>query len=268
MGGDCVFFHSTDGLRVEDLCVFSHTAEPGFLLDFSSHSGDFPDLFCYVKFGEAVLRFGGAPLVTNLRTICFPQSTDYSLFFPQKTSCLLVSFRLFFHDNRWRPPHELSIAAPLEQEFSRLEQLVPQAGVSGDLRRKAAFFDLLAACMPEFAQQSPGSLAKIIPGVSALEAQFLQNNTISQYAALCGLRESRFRLLFSEYFGMSPVEYRNTLRMRYAHDLMNQLHCSVADAAQAAGFTSTSYFCRLHRKMFGTSPAGMEDPHGEMDKMV
>ena len=49
---------------------------------------------------------------------------------------------------------------------------------------------------------------------------------------------------------------------------MSHFNCSVADAAHAAGFASTSYFCRLHRKMFGVSPAGMEEEDDQMDKMV
>ncbi len=263
-----MIFDTADGLRVEDLCVYCAMAEPGHIIDLQNHAGGSADVLCYIKSGAATLRFDGAPLLTLEHTAYFPCGAGYSLFFPETASFTLLSFRLFRLDERIVPPRELTFSIPLEREFRRLEETAAYAGPLGDLRRKAAFFDILAKCAPEIPEQLSSGHARIARGVAALEAQFLANNAISEYAALCGLRENRFRLLFAERFGISPVEYRNTLRMRYAHALMKNFHCSVAEAARAAGFTSTSYFCRLHRKMFGSSPAGREENDGKMDEMA
>ncbi len=262
-----VFLDSADGLRVEDLCVYSSTAEPGHIIDLQNHTGDSADIICCIKSGAATLRFDGAPLLPVEHTVLFPHKPEYSLIFTKKSAFILLSFRLFRMEERIVPPRELSLTAPLRQEFERLEETVACAGASGSLQRKAAFFAILAKCTAQLSALFSPGFGRIAPGVDALEAQYLANTPISEYAALCGLRENRFRLLFTEHYGMSPVEYRNTLRMRYAHALMNQFHCSVAEAAHAAGFASTSYFCRLHRKMFGVSPAGMEESDGKMDEM-
>ena len=73
-----------------------------------------------------------------------------------------------------------------------MESVVAHAGVLGDLRRKAVFFNLLAKCAPELSEQFSPGFSRISHGVAAIEAQFLTNTAISEYAALCGLRGKSF----------------------------------------------------------------------------
>lgn len=263
-----MFFESAEGLRAEDICVYRAVVPSGHRIDFQQHTGDPACLLFFCNNGAAALCFDGAPLFDIQNAVYFPGRPEYSLAFSKDADCILVSFRLFRFGERLTPPHELALAVPLAGEFERLGETASCAGATGDLYRKEALFAILAKAAPEFAGRFSPGLSRIAHGVAALEAQFLENTAIAEYAALCNLRENRFRMLFTEHFGMSPVEYRNTLRMRYAHALMDRFHCTVAEAARASGFASTSYFCRLHRKMFGASPAGMEDDDGKMDDMV
>ena len=263
-----MFFESAEGLHAEDICVYCAGVPSGHSIHFQLHTGDPDCLLFYLKNGAATLRFDGAPLFDIQNAVCFPGRSEYSLEFSKGSECILVSFRLFRFNEYLVPARELALNVPLAGEFELMEQTAAYAGVNGDIRRKEALFAILAKAAPEFTERFSPGLSRIARGVAALEAQFLENAAIAKYAALCNLRENRFRMLFTEHFGMSPVEYRNTLRMRYAHALMDHFHCTVAEAARAAGFASTSYFCRLHRKMFGTSPAGTEDEDGKMGEMV
>lgn len=263
-----MFFESAEGLRAEDICVYCTSMQSGRHIDFQQHTGDLDCILFYIKNGAATLCFDGTPLFDIQNAVYFPGRSEYSLTFSKNSECVLVAFRLFRFGERLTPPQELALAVPLDAEFERLGATAAYAGANGDIRRKEALFAILAKTAVEFAGQFSSGLSRIARGVAALEAQFLENSAIAEYAALCNLRENRFRLLFTEHFGMSPVEYRNTLRMRYAHALMDRFHCTVAEAARASGFASTSYFCRLHRKMFGASPAGMEDDDDKMDEMV
>ena len=91
----------------------------------------------------------------------------------------------------------------------------------------------------------------------------MENRPLASYAALCGIAEAYFRSLFTAHYGVSPVEYRNRLRISYARALMDHCGLTIADAARAAGFSSASYFCRLYKKTTGMSP-GEERRDGEM----
>lgn len=256
-----------DAYRFEDMLVYAAEAAPGQLFELRQDAADGDDLLFALEYGAASLRFGGSPVLDVQGTLLIPHGADYSLFFSEAASFVLVSFRLSRNGERVRVPRELPLKAPLTEEFREIKESVGMTGVCGEARRQALLYRVLQKILPQLEAELSPDLSRIAPGVLALEEQFLNNTPVSAYAALCGLRENRFRLLFTERFGMSPVEYRNTLRMRYAHALMDRLHCTVAEAARAAGFASTSYFCRLHRKMFGVSPAGMEEHDGQMDEM-
>ena len=59
----------------------------------------------------------------------------------------------------------------------------------------------------------------------------------------------RFRLLFNQYTGgISPVQYRNALRMEQALRLIRTEEVTVEQAAREAGFHDMSHFYRLYKK--------------------
>ncbi len=263
-----MFLETVEGLRAENVCVYRADVPSGYLFELQQSSPDAADLLFYLKEGAVMLQEDGVPLMPLDKTAYIPCGGRYSLHFSRQSAFVLASFRLFKMNERISLPHPLSFKAAADASFVRLEAAASIAGAAGDLRRKAALLEVFSELQPEFAAYDLSKYVRIAQGVAALEEQFLNNVPISTYAALCDLRENRFRLLFTEHFGVSPVEYRNGLRMRYARALMDELHCSVAEAARAAGFANTSYFCRLYRKMFGTSPTGTEDQDGTMDKTV
>ena len=53
-----MFLESTNGLHVEDLCVYNSAARPDHILDLRTHSSDAADLICHIKYGSAVLQYG------------------------------------------------------------------------------------------------------------------------------------------------------------------------------------------------------------------
>ena len=263
-----MFLESADDVRVEQICVYRAAVPAGHIFHFSQNAAEPADLLFCLKQGAAALCYEGTPLLAVEKAVCFPRESAYSLAVSRDSEILLVSFQLRQGERCLSLPGEVPLSAVPEDLFRFMEETAAEAGTGGDLRRRAALLSILADFLPELNGRVSPRYARIAPGVAALETQFLENAAIASYAGLCGLRENRFRLLFSEQFGVSPVEYRNLLRMRYARELMDRLGCSVQDAAHAAGFSSVSYFCRMHRKMFGTSPNGTEDQDDTMDETL
>lgn len=81
-----------------------------------------------------------------------------------------------------------------------------------------------------------------------------KNEKISYYSNMCGMCEVNFRRLFVEYTGKSPIEYRNDLRLKKAKELLQSGEYNVSESAEAVGFSNLSFFTRLYKKKFGTSP--------------
>ena len=84
---------------------------------------------------------------------------------------------------------------------------------------------------------------------------YAEGQPVSEYAAMACVSESHFRKLFLSATGMSPIEYRNAVRLRVARDLISEGY-TVTEAAESVGFNSTSFYCRLVKKEKGkhTSP--------------
>ena len=74
------------------------------------------------------------------------------------------------------------------------------------------------------------------------------------FAKACNISESGFRQMFFKQYGISPLQYRNRLRINRARELLEYDNCTVAEAAYASGFENLGYFCRSYKKHMGETP--------------
>ena len=94
----------------------------------------------------------------------------------------------------------------------------------------------------------------ILPGALMLQQTYLENFPISKYAEACNISLTSFRSLFTQKYGMSPLQYRNHLRISRAVAMLQEGSCTVAEAAYASGFDNIGYFCRYYKKITGETP--------------
>ncbi len=100
----------------------------------------------------------------------------------------------------------------------------------------------------------PPKYKKLQPALSEVGERPYENQTVSYYAELCGMSEANFRRLFREYTGMSPIEYRNDIRLTHAKNKLQSGEYNVSETAYETGFTNLSFFIRLYKKKYGYTP--------------
>lgn len=100
----------------------------------------------------------------------------------------------------------------------------------------------------------PKKYRKLQPALSEILEFWYENRKISYYAKLCNISEAHFRKLFREYIGMSPVDYRNDIRLSNARNKLQSGEFSVSEAAYESGFSNLSFFTRLYKKKYGHTP--------------
>ena len=61
--------------------------------------------------------------------------------------------------------------------------------------------------------------------------------------------------LFQRHFGVSPLEYRNKLRMEAAGRLVAHSTLPMKEIAERLGYRSPLYFSTAFRRTFGLSPS-------------
>jgi AraC-like DNA-binding protein len=79
--------------------------------------------------------------------------------------------------------------------------------------------------------------------------------TVASLAKAAGLGRSRFAALYKELFKVSPIDELLEHRVRKAVYLLSSGGCSLAELAEACGFSSAQYFCRVFKARRGCAPS-------------
>lgn len=123
-------------------------------------------------------------------------------------------------------------------------------------RRKELIYKLLGAVYEIGSMPSikPQKYQQIFAGVFLLEQSYLENLPIAKFAEASGISISLFRSLFRKQYGMSPIQYRNRLRIERARTILLEGGCTVSEVAYDCGFENIGYFCRCYKKIMGETP--------------
>ena len=101
-------------------------------------------------------------------------------------------------------------------------------------------------------ERSFGSIAN---AVLHIKRHCESNQRLEDYAAMCCLSKYHFSRLFKEATGASPIEYRNSIRIEHAKELLQNSYFSICEIGEMLGYTSASYFSDCFKKATGVSPA-------------
>lgn len=121
------------------------------------------------------------------------------------------------------------------------------------------------AVSPEFGQKvrtllSGEAMLSADTGVIVKKTIIYFNNHGSEYISRWKLSETvhtsedYLTRVFHKETGLSPWEYLTRLRTSYACVLLRQTTESIASVAEKSGFQDQAYFCRVFRKIIGTTP--------------
>ena len=81
-----------------------------------------------------------------------------------------------------------------------------------------------------------------------------ENPSISKLAKLCNISEVYFRKQFKAHVGVSPLEYRNSLRLSRARSYLEYGEISVQEISDTLGYSTVSHFIKEFKNYYGFSP--------------
>ena len=98
------------------------------------------------------------------------------------------------------------------------------------------------------------NLERIAKSVQHMNRDYNSNFTLQDYANLCSMSKYHFLRVFERIVGSTPLEYRNSIRMQHAVDLLLEKKLSVEEISNMVGYSSAAYFSSAFKQKYGLSP--------------
>ena len=95
-----------------------------------------------------------------------------------------------------------------------------------------------------------------------IQEHLTEHLTLKKIADAVGRSENYFCRILKEETGQTVTEYINRLRIERSKTCLIYSTMSVAEAAEACGFESQSYFTRIFRRYTGKTPGQFRKEHG------
>lgn len=217
------------------------------------HALHLPDEQLELEPGDAVLLFSDVP---HSRSLLSP-GRHLTLAFDALELARLSEYLEYDFSacHVWR----CHLSADEAAAFSRdIERIHLHCAISPD-RVKTQLRSLLAAFWKHAYHAPDASPRESAPWLAHLMEYMRQPaNLRSGLSALLNLTPYTHAYLCREFrrlLGCTPTAYVNSLRIDYAHHLLESTSMSIADICYEVGFDSVSYFYQLFRSKYGMSPA-------------
>lgn len=97
--------------------------------------------------------------------------------------------------------------------------------------------------------------ARLSRALSYIHAHFDKDISISSLARLENLSVSRFRSLFKDKMGLSPIHYIASIRIAQAKDMLSYTDLSIKEISYAVGYRDPLYFTRVFKRHTDQSPS-------------
>ena len=264
---------SISDMYASNINIISGIRPAGRTVDNTATGRSFHGLL-YIWSGEAHFYAQDKATVTATEgeLLLLPKGYRYKMqYTAPSTTFVLVDFDLHTTDGKEATFFdEITFLAKDDpsRQIARIMTSFELCGVSKDLsaslRKKELFYRLLGHICK---QESPISFryhgtSRIFAGTCLLEQSYLENVPVSALAKACNVSINTFRTLFKQQYGMSPIQYRNRLRIDRAATLLAEGSCTVSEAGYACGFENIGYFCRYYKKITGESPVETKKRNG------
>jgi AraC-like DNA-binding protein len=136
------------------------------------------------------------------------------------------------------------------------KQTTPPAEALLELKFKELLFNLFLDPANAGLLAYANSLINInkIPIWQIMEANYMFNLSIAQFARMAHRSVSAFKKEFTEYYHMSPGKWLTQKRLEHAKSLLETSKKTVGDVAFNSGFENLSHFSRIFKQRYGISP--------------
>lgn len=123
------------------------------------------------------------------------------------------------------------------------------------LNAVAKFYVLFSKVLPHLSDSKPFMLHPALhKAIEYINQNLTTNFTIKDLANHCFVSESRLFHLFNEQLKISPVNYRNHMRVKASFVLLTTTNLSVNEIAEKLNFGSATHYRKAFKKTTNSTP--------------
>ena len=214
--------------------------------------------FILIINGECCYKWGdNSKNLSKGGLIYLPKGSRHSVSAPEKT---LDFYRVNFTVEEISKDEEIIFsdeAKPIsdktpEMLYGLCEELCKATLQHGtDFKIMALLCEFINHCV---FMSTPEGVTGFDAAIKKLNKSYTMPISIEALAEECFISPSHLFRLFKERLGMTPIEYKNSLRIEKAKHLLSDPECSISDIADMLGFENACYFTRIFKKSVGLSP--------------
>lgn len=188
-------------------------------------------------------------------TVFLPYNSTYSYTSSDGEQLLYQMFFNIFSDNK-----KLQLCKnPIKSDNPKISEIMERTISNGIVPGGASTFKftsdvykLLSLFFDETTDKRES--LQIYPALQHLEKHYSEKTSVEHLATLCGISESQLRRIFKKEIGMSPIEYKNSLRIKSACDLLEVSNHNISEISEALGFENPYIFSKFFKTHMNTSP--------------
>lgn len=219
--------------------------------------------FVYITQGKVCFNLPKGKLWANAWDMVYlPSNTGYHSVWQEDSVFTVVD--LLLHDSEGQAIHFEDSPSVLFHDthhiYNSLLQKLAKTSDSSEpfdwLERLSLTFKLLYEMARDTNKDElDEQFERIKIAVTYLDSNFTDHFSVDDLAKMCSFSIASFRRIFVRYKGMSPIEYRNRLRIQKASELLKSGKYTVSEAAEAVGIQDIKYFSKLFKRYTGLNPS-------------
>ena len=129
-----------------------------------------------------------------------------------------------------------------------------ESSINGEkFKSIALFYEIIDKVVPSLKKSNSEYYKTVIPALEYLYENYSEKIKIETLANLCMLSQSRFYTVFKLAVGITPIEYKNGIKLSRAVEMIKN-GCTLEDVCEKLSFASPAFLRRLIKKRFNLTP--------------
>ncbi len=220
----------------------------------------------YALSGKAEYRFlKGEKVTVSTGDILFlSKNTAYSIITEKEFVHYTINFDIH-EESKDNTVLEMPFFLPkiknseqIERNIRKIVSLWETKKAGYEIKAMGLLYELLYLMYFDNDEESFVPYRRLLTAREYIEQHFNEPITLTQLSNLSNMSVTNFRREWKKAYPESAMQYRDSLRLNYAKELLDSGYYTVCEIADKCGFEDTSYFVRFFKNKTGITPGALK----------